>query len=98
MGTKLSPGTHSRVPTSPAGDTRNETVGVDGDTTTHNGVLFAWDQGLGCYKARIPPPPAQPPGEWNFLEFEEDEGFDVYTVTPQGSEIWTETGRDYFNG
>lgn len=98
MGTKLSPGTHTRVPTSPAGNPRIETVSPDGNETTHDGTTFTWSGTQGVYRARIPPPPSDPPGEWVFLEFDEGEGFNVYTVTPMGSEVWTETGKDYANG
>jgi len=97
MSKKLTPGTHTRVPTSPAGDPRVESVGANGDTTTNDGVLFTWDANQGVYRARVPPD-ADPPGEWVFIEFDEGEGFDVYTVTPLGSEVWTERGQDYANG
>lgn len=100
MGKKIAPGTHTRVPTSPQGDPTIETATDTGTTHTIDGVQYAfvWDATQGLYRCRIPPPPANPPGEWVFLEFDEGEGFDVWHAQPQGSEVWTATGRDYANG
>lgn len=98
MGKKLANGHHTRVPVSPSGPPRNEYVWNDGDNMTHNGYVFAWDSAQGLYKARIPPPPATPPGEWVYVEFEEDESYDTYEAQQTGTDVWTETGQDYANG
>lgn len=97
MGKKLAEGAHTRVPVSPSGPPRNEQTGADGNTTTHDGHTFQWDQTHGAYKCRIPED-TNPPGPWSFLEFHEDEGYDLYEQHPYGSDIWTENGRDYANG
>lgn len=97
MGKKLAPGTHTRVPQSPPGPPATETADANG--TTHKGYYFTWDPNQGLYRTRIPPPPATPPGEWVFLEFDEMEGYDEYTSYRQAHDpVWTETGRDYANG
>ena len=97
MGKKLTDGTHTRTPTSPAGDSRVEEVTNNGGNTTHDGVLYAWAPTLGLYRARIPPDPHNPPGEWHFLVFNEADGYDEYTAQPFGSDIWTEKGQDVAN-
>ena len=95
MGIKLANGTHTRVPVSPPGEPRLETA--DDNGTTHNGHYFFWDGAQGLYKTRIPPPPADPPGEWVYLEFQPDEGYSEYQAHQYGSDIHTEAGKDYAN-
>lgn len=94
MGVKLTEGAHTRVPVSPPDEPRNEAAGPEGNWTTHKGYTFNWDPDQGLYKCRIP----EPDGEWVFVEFAEGESYDEYSAHQSGSDLWTETGKDYANG
>lgn len=96
MGAKLPAGTHTRTPTSPAGPSRLETADANG--TTNAGVYFAWNAGTGRYQARIPPPPATPPGEWAYLEFDTAEHYTLSQTTNLGQVVPVEVGHNAYNG
>lgn len=96
MGIKAGPGTHTFTPTSPVGPPYLVTVSSDGNTMMHAGIAHQWDSASGRYKARIPPPPSDPPGEWHSIEMLADDGFNVYQM--HNDDVWVETGRAYYNG
>lgn len=102
MGRKIHPGSHTRTHTSPAGPPTNETATET--TTTHtmpDGSQHTFTaQGVEPnvrYLARIPPN-SDPPGEWHWIEFDEEEGLMLWTVTNQGNPIPIQHGGDFWNG
>lgn len=97
MGKKLADGAHTRQATSPPGEPHSEAAWSQGNYTSHKGYTFTWDPGQLLYKARIPPN-ANPPSEFVYLEFTEAESYDEWTAHQYGSDLWTATGTDYFNG
>lgn len=95
---KAAPGTHTMSPTSPTGDSRMATVSEDGNSLTDQGIVYAYNPELDRYQARVPPPPANPPGLWHFITFNEGQEYNVYEMTDQGHTNPTEIGHDYPNG
>lgn len=92
MGLKLPAGSHTRTPTSPGGNSRQETADEYG--TSHNGVWYSWDAQQGLYRARIPPPL----GPWMFLVFDAGDDYSLYEQVPEGTDVWVERGQDVWNG
>jgi hypothetical protein len=98
---KALPGTHTFVPQSPPpkpGDPPSKlvTVSADGNTLTYEGNAYAHNGGVSPdhYQARIPPLL----GPWQIVRLTEGEAFNVYEVREDGSPLWIEQGRDYYNG
>lgn len=94
---KAAGGSHTYVPTSPAGPSRLVTVSEDGDTLIDGGVAFTYNATADRYQARVPPG-SDPPGLWHFITLTANDGYSTYEMTDQGHTLPTEFGKDYANG
>lgn len=94
---KAADGTHTYVPTSPAGPSRVVTVSEDGGHLSDQGIDYTYNATLDRYQARVPPN-SDPPGLWHFIILTANEGYTTYEMTDQGHVNPTEIGKDYANG
>lgn len=95
---KAQPGTHTFVPQSPMGPPRTVEVSEDGNTLTDNGVPHHYSAEHDRYQQRIPPPPAEPPGEWHFIIISASQGYRTYQMMDSGATLPEEYGVDVWNG